>query len=79
MSDLRLNAFHPGEAVVVEKIITADPKLRMRLLEMGLVKGSPIEIIRYAPMGDPIEIKVRGYRLSIRKEEAESVVVCKLP
>lgn len=79
MSDLRLNAFQPGEFVVVEKIATSDPKLRMRLLEMGLLKGTPIEIIRYAPLGDPIEIKIRGYRLSIRKEEAESIVVIKNP
>ncbi len=77
MNEQRLNEFSPGATVTVEKILTAEPALRMRLLEMGLVKGSVVEIIRYAPLGDPIEVKVRGYRLSIRKIEAESVVVSK--
>ena len=75
MSERRLNSFHPGDFVIIEKIATTDPKLRMRLLEMGLLKGTSLEIIRYAPLGDPIEIKLRGYRLSIRKEEAESIIV----
>jgi ferrous iron transport protein A len=42
---------------------------------MGLTRGTSIEMIRYAPMGDPIEISVRGYRLSLRRVEAESVIV----
>ena len=68
----------PGDIGTVDKILTIDPKLRMRLLELGLLKGTSIEIVRFAPLGDPIEIKIRGYRLSIRKEEAESVVLAKL-
>ncbi len=72
-----LNSLQPGECGIVENIITADPKLKMRLLELGLLKGTPIELIRYAPLGDPIEIKIRGYRLSIRKIEAESVIISK--
>ena len=79
MSDRRLNSFHPGDFVVIDQIATTDPKLRMRLLEMGLLKGTSLEIIRYAPLGDPIEIKLRGYRLSIRKEEAESIIVIQQP
>lgn len=44
-----------------------------RLLEMGVLPGTRIEIIRYAPLGDPVEIRVRGYNLSLRKHEAEQV------
>lgn len=46
-----------------------------RLLEMGLTRGTPVEIIRHAPLGDPVEIKVRGYLLSLRKCEADHIVV----
>ena len=46
-----------------------------RLEEMGLTPGEPVEIVRYAPLGDPIEIKIRGYLLSLRKEEAERIEV----
>lgn len=46
-----------------------------RLLEMGLLPGTPVEIIRSAPLGFPIEIKVRGYLLTLRKEEAQCVEI----
>ena len=48
---------------------------RARLLEMGLLVGTPIELVRFAPLGDPVEIKVRGYHLTVRKHEAEQIWV----
>jgi len=48
---------------------------RGRLLEMGLLVGTPVELVRFAPLGDPVEIKVRGYHLSLRKHEAEQIWV----
>lgn len=48
---------------------------RGRLLEMGLLVGTPVELVRFAPLGDPIEIKVRGYHLTLRKHEAELILV----
>lgn len=47
----------------------------VRLREMGLLTGTRVTLVRTAPLGDPIEIKVRGYHLSLRKSEAEHVVV----
>jgi Fe2+ transport system protein FeoA len=46
-----------------------------RIEEMGVTPGEPVEIVRYAPLGDPIEIRVRGYLLSLRKEEANRIKV----
>ena len=46
-----------------------------RLMEMGLLVGTPVELVRFAPLGDPIEIKVRGYHLSLRRHEAEHILV----
>ena len=77
MNEVTLNTLQPGESGVVEKITAVDPKLKLRLLELGVLKGTSVELVRYAPLGDPIEIKIRGYRLSIRKEEATSVLVTK--
>ncbi|MCX6966723.1 MAG: ferrous iron transport protein A [Verrucomicrobia bacterium] len=51
------------------------PDRRARLLEMGLTTGAPIQLIRFAPLGDPVEIEVRGYRLSLRKKEAAGIRV----
>lgn len=47
----------------------------LRLREMGLLAGTRVTLVRTAPMGDPIEIKVRGYHLTLRKTEAEHVLV----
>ena len=54
------------------------PEQRQRLLEMGLTVGAQFEVIRFAPMGDPIDIKVRGYHLSLRKKEASGVRIERL-
>lgn len=47
----------------------------VRLREMGLLAGTSVTLVRTAPMGDPIEIKIRGYHLTLRKSEAEHVLV----
>ena len=54
---------------------TLPPDVYQRLLEMGLTKGTACTVVRYAPMGDPIELKVRGYFLSLRLAEAAGVHV----
>lgn len=48
---------------------------RPRLMEMGLLVGTQVELVRFAPLGDPVEIKVRGYNLTLRKHEAEQIWV----
>lgn len=47
----------------------------LRLLEMGLIPGSKVEVVRAAPLGFPIEVKIRGYYLSLRKSEAECIEI----
>lgn len=51
------------------------PEIRMRLLEMGLTRGTTVRLVRIAPLGDPVELAVRGYRLSVRKSEAATVMI----
>lgn len=48
---------------------------RQKLLAMGLTPGTEFEVTRYAPMGDPVEIKVRGFALSLRKDEANALIL----
>jgi ferrous iron transport protein A len=54
---------------------TADNNDYERIVEMGVTPGEQVEIIRYAPLGDPIEIRIRGYLLSLRKQEADRIKV----
>lgn len=55
--------------------IRIPPEHRSRLLEMGLLVGTSVELVRFAPMGDPVEIRIRGYNLSLRRHEADLVMV----
>jgi ferrous iron transport protein A len=55
--------------------IKLPPESRPRLMEMGLLIGTSVELVRFAPLGDPVEIKVRGYNLTLRKNEAEQIWV----
>lgn len=72
-----LSAMQPGERGRVTGFELA-PESRQRLLEMGLTIGAEFEVIRFAPLGDPIDIKVRGYHLSLRKREAGGIRVERL-
>ncbi len=55
--------------------IKVPPADKARLMEMGLLVGTQVELVRFAPLGDPVEIKVRGYHLTLRKHEAELIFV----
>ena len=55
--------------------IHVPPADKARLMEMGLLVGTQVELVRFAPLGDPVEIKVRGYNLTLRKHEAELILV----
>ena len=57
------------------KDVSGDPQLQQRLLEMGVLPGVTVQVVRFAPLGDPMEIKVMGYSLSLRKSEAACVSV----
>lgn len=69
-----LTALGAGATARVAEI-KLSPESRARLMELGLLTGTPVELVRFAPLGDPVEIKVRGYNLTLRKHEADQIVV----
>jgi len=76
MTPTPLSTLHLGEKGIISGF-ELDPETRQRLSEMGLTKGVECTLVRIAPMGDPIEIMVRGYRLSLRKSEAVGVLIAR--
>ena len=62
-----------GDAVVVR--LAGQGPLKRRIMDMGITKGASVHVRKVAPLGDPIEVTVRGYELSLRKDEAENVIV----
>lgn len=63
-----------GERVRVVRV-AGEGALRQRILDMGLTKGAEVTVRKVAPLGDPLELTVRGYELSLRKREAACIVV----
>ena len=72
--DLSLARLPVGAQARVIAVNGSGPVAR-RLMEMGVVPGAPVRVIKAAPLGDPIEIRVRGYHLALRRTEAQTIIV----
>ena len=71
---LKLNQVRIGRSVRVIRVL-GEGALRQRILDMGLTKNAEVKVLKMAPFGDPIEITVRGFQLSLRKAEAACIEV----
>ena len=74
MNTRKLSELTAGTRARVVRV-TLPGGARQRLLEMGLTPGAEFELVRFAPLGDPLEIRLRGYNLSLRRQEAEGIEV----
>jgi len=71
---MNLAMLRPGEHGRITAIGTIGP-LRRRLMDMGLLVGENIKVVKVAPLGDPIEVTIKSYQLTLRKQEAEGISV----
>ena len=71
---MNLDDLQPGESGIIKKVEGED-SLRLHLLDMGLIPGTKVEIIKRAPLGDPVELRLRGYELTLRREDAAHITV----
>jgi Fe2+ transport system protein FeoA len=69
-----LSELHPGDTAVVAQIL-AQGRIRQRLLEMGFIRGTELKVEKLAPLGDPMELVIKGYHLSLRREESQCILV----
>ena len=70
----RLNEFKVGETGLIKKV-EGEGKFRRRLFDMGFTPGATVYLRKKAPLGDPLEVTIRGYELTLRKDEAQLVVL----
>ena len=63
-----------GESGTIEHMKVSGA-LKRRFMDMGITKGTEVKVIKIAPLGDPIEIEIRGYNLSVRKEDADNIEI----
>ena len=72
---LTLDSIRAGQRAVVKSVSLANRALCAKLLSMGIVSGTAVEVLRIAPLGDPIKIEALGYKLALRMSEAKNVLV----
>ena len=70
----KLSEFQIGDVGII-KLVGGVGKTRKRLFDMGVTPGASVELIKRAPLGDPIEVHIRGYMLTLRKDEAELILM----
>lgn len=74
MAEQTLAEVEVGQTVTIKKL-TGESAIKRRIMDMGLTKGTEVYVRKYAPLGDPIELTVRGYELSLREADAKNIVV----
>ena len=74
-SKVKLNQLKNGQCGIVERIDIPEIKIKRRLVEMGITPGTEILVSKRAPLGDPIEIKLRGYELTLRGDDSAQIEV----
>lgn len=72
-TDVKLDTLEIGKDAVVASVASDDQALRQHILDMGLTPGTEVTMMKYAPMGDPLEIRLRGYELTLRKDDAARI------
>lgn len=75
MATIRLDQLTPADEAMIIKLNTGSSNYRNKLLAMGITPGCKVNIIRSAPLGDPIQISIRGFQLCLRKSEAATILV----
>ena len=68
-----LDTLEPGKDAVIAAVKCADVALRKHILDMGLTPGTEVMLVKRAPMGDPIELRLRGYELTLRNDDASHI------
>lgn len=72
---MNLGNLKPGEQGRIVRLDSSIGPIRRRLMDMGVIPGELVRVEKIAPMGDPIEVKVKGYKLSLRKGEARGIEI----
>ena len=75
ISRKRLSGLECGQSGHVYAVVSADKRMRRHIVDMGITPGTEIKLVKLAPMGDPLEIELRGYTMSLRKADADTIVL----
>jgi Fe2+ transport system protein FeoA len=69
-----LSSYRPGETGTIAQIC-GNPEFRLRMMEMGFIKGTEVKVIKFAPLSDPIEFLIKGYHVTLRRAQANNIIM----
>lgn len=70
----KLSSYRPGEIGIVSKVC-GNPDFRLRMMELGFVRGAAVKVVKYAPLFDPMELEIKGYHVSLRRDQASDILM----
>jgi ferrous iron transport protein A len=71
---VKLSCYKPGEKGTIVQVC-GNPEFRLRLMEMGFVRGTEVKVIKYAPLSDPMEFVIKGYHITLRRDQASDILM----
>lgn len=71
---VKLSSLKPGQKGTIRQVC-GDPDFRLRMMEMGFIRGTEVQVIKYAPLSDPIELVVKGYHITLRRDQASDILM----
>jgi len=71
---IRLSQYKPGDRGTILQVC-GNRDFRLRMTEMGFVKGSEVKVVKYAPLTDPVELVIKGYHVTLRRDEADGILM----
>jgi Fe2+ transport system protein FeoA len=71
---VKLSNYQPGDKGIICQVC-GEPDFRLRMMEMGFVRGAEIKVVKFAPLNDPMEFVVKGYHLTLRRNQAEDILM----
>jgi ferrous iron transport protein A len=74
---IKLSNLKPGQKGRIAQVC-GDPDFRLRMMEMGFTKGTEVMVVKYAPLSDPVEFVIKGYHLTLRKDQASDILISEL-
>ena len=73
---VKLSSYKPGEKGTIMEVC-GNPEFRLRMMEMGFVRGSEVKVIKYAPLSDPMEFVIKGYHITLRRAQASDILMAR--
>ncbi|MGB6067703.1 MAG: FeoA family protein [Desulfomonilaceae bacterium] len=72
---VKLSNLKPGQRGIIARVC-GEPDVRLRMMEMGFTRGTEVQVVKYAPLSDPIEVVIKGYHVTLRIDQAADILLC---